>query len=209
MLGLFLAVLLTRTRAPGRFAFQIIYFMPQMVSSAIIAVIWRWIYYPRNGPANAILRAVGLDAWQPQWLADSTFALPALFIAYTWVANGFSMLIFQAAIQGIEESLFEAAKIDGANWWDEVRHILVPGIRQALITVVIVTAIWSFQIFDLIYLTTKGGPGDATYVLAIGIYTHTFVYRRVGTGAALAMILFVIVMFLSIAIVLRQREEAS
>jgi len=150
---------------------------------------------------------MGLGSIQPQWLADSNLALPALFIAHVWVACGFSMLIFQAAIRSIDESLFEAARIDGAHWLDEVRYILVPGIRQALITVLVVTAIWSFQIFDLIYLTTNGGPGDATYVLAIDIYSNTFAYRRVGIGAALSMVLLVIVLLLATIFVLRSRRE--
>jgi raffinose/stachyose/melibiose transport system permease protein len=209
LIGLALAILLTRTRALGRGLFQVTYFLPQMISSAIVAVIWRWIYYPNGGTANAVLRFLGLGAWQPQWLADSKLALLAVFIAYCWVANGFSMLIFQAAISSIDESLFEAAQIDGANWWHETRYILLPGIRQALATVLVVTAIWSFQIFDLIYLTTKGGPGDATYVLSIGIYNNTFTYRRVGVGAAWSMVLLVIIMTLGSFMLLRKRNEPA
>jgi ABC-type sugar transport system permease subunit len=207
IVGLALAVLLTRGRPVGQSVFQVVYFLPQMVSSAIIAVIWRWIYYPNHGPANTLLASIGLGSFQPQWLADSNLALPALFVAHVWVACGFSMLIFQAAIRSIDESLFEAARMDGANWYDEIQYILVPGIRQALVTVLIVTAIWSFQIFDLIYLTTNGGPGDATYVLAIDIYSNTFAYRRVGIGAALSMILLLIVMFLATIFVIRRRPD--
>ncbi len=204
LIGLGLAILLARTRVPGRGLFQVVYFLPQMVSSAIVAVIWRWIYYPNGGTANTILRFLGLGAWQPQWLADSSTALLAVFIAYCWVANGFSMLIFYAAIRSIDESLFEAAQIDGANWWHETRYVLLPGIRQALGTVLVVTAIWSFQIFDLIYLTTKGGPGDATYVLSIGIYNNTFSYRRVGIGAAWSMVLLFIVVALGAGLLVRR-----
>ena len=206
LIGLALAILLTRTRVPVRGFFQVIYFLPQMISSAIVAVIWRWIYYPNGGTANAILHALGLGAWQPQWLADSKLALLSVFIAYCWVANGFSMLIFQAAISSIDESLFEAAQMDGANWWHETRYILLPGIRQALATVLAVTAIWSFQIFDLIYLTTKGGPGDATYVLSIGIYNNTFAYRRVGIGAAWSMVLLMIILLLGSGMLLGKRK---
>lgn len=209
ILGLALAVLLTRKGVIGQRFFQVIFFLPQTISSVIMAVIWRWIYYPRGGPANSILAALGFENLQPQWLADSNLAMLALFIAYCWVANGFSMLIFQAAIQSIDISLFEAARIDGASWWAEVRHILLPGIRQALVTVLIVTAIWSFQIFDLVYLTTRGGPGDATYVLAIAIYTNTWVSARVGMGAAIAMILLVIVIGLSTILISRQKSEEA
>lgn len=209
MIGLGLAILLTRTRVPARGFFQVIYFLPQMIASTIVAVIWRWIYYPNGGTANAILHALGLGAWQPEWLADSKLALLSVFIAYCWVANGFSMLIFMAAISSIDESLFEAAQIDGANWWHETRYILLPGIRQALATVLVVTAIWSFQIFDLIYLTTKGGPGDATYVLSIGIYNNTFAHRRVGIGAAWSMVLLMIILLLGSGMLLRKRKQAG
>jgi ABC-type sugar transport system permease subunit len=207
-IGLSLAILLTRTRVPGRGLFAVIYFLPQMISSAVTAVIWRWIYWPQGGTANAILHFLGYQG-SPEWFADRNLALMAIFIASCWVSCGFSMLIFQAAINSIDEALFEAAKIDGANWWHELRYILLPGIRQALTTVLIVTAIWSFQIFDLIYLTTKGGPGDATYVLSIGIYNNTFTARRVGVGAAWAMVLMIVIMSLAALMMRRRGEEGG
>jgi raffinose/stachyose/melibiose transport system permease protein len=206
LIGLLLAILLTRTRVRGRGFFQVLYFLPQMISSAVTAVIWRWIYWPQGGTANAVLHFLGYSG-SPAWFADRRLALLAVFIASCWVSYGFSMLIFTAAIASIDESLFEAAQIDGANWWHETRYILLPGIRQALSTVLIVTAIWSFQIFDLIYLTTKGGPGDATYVLSIGIYNNTFTARRVGVGAAWSMILMIIIMVLAGLMLLRQRNK--
>ena len=185
-----------------------VYFLPQMIASSVTAVIWRWIYWPQGGTANAILHLLGFQG-SPQWFADRHLALPAIFVASCWVSYGFSMLIFQAAINSIDESLFEAARIDGASWWQETRYVLMPSIRQALGTVLIVTTVWSFQIFDLIYLTTKGGPGDATYVLSIGIYTNTFTARRVGVGAAWAMILMVVVMTLAAVLMRRRSEEGA
>ena len=208
LIGLGLAILLTRTKVRGRGVFTVIFFLPQMISSAVTAVIWRWIYWPQGGTANAILHFFGYSG-SPAWFADRNLALPAIFMASCWVAYGFSMLIFQAAISSIDENLFEAAQMDGANWWHETRYILIPGIRQALATVLIVSAIWSFQIFDLIYLTTKGGPGDATYVLSIGIYNNTFTARRVGVGAAWAMVLMLIVMGLAALMMRRQGKEAA
>jgi ABC-type sugar transport system permease subunit len=208
LIGLGLAILLTRSKVRGRGLFTVIFFLPQMISSAVTAVIWRWIYWPQGGTANAILHFFGYQG-SPAWFADRNLALPAIFMASCWVAYGFSMLIFQAAISSIDENLFEAAQMDGANWWHETRYILIPGIRQALATVLIVSAIWSFQIFDLIYLTTKGGPGDATYVLSIGIYNNTFTARRVGVGAAWAMVLMIIVMGLAALMMRRQGKEAA
>ena len=164
------------------------------------------LLWPQGGTANALLHFLGYSG-SPEWFADRNLALLAIFIASCWVANGFSMLIFQAAISSIDENLFEAAQMDGANWWHETRYILLPSIRQSLSTVLIVSAVWSFQIFDLFYLTTKGGTGDATYVLAIGIYNNTFTARRVGVGAAWAMVLMLIIMGLAALMMRRQGKE--
>jgi len=206
LIGLALAILLSRTRIRGRGAFRIVYFVPQIVASAIVAVIWRWIYAP-EGPVNAVLGALGVER-PPLWLADADVALMAVFIAYAWVTFGFSMLIFETAIRSIDEELFDAARVDGATFLGEVRHILLPGIRPAIATVLIVSTIWSFQIFDLIYLTTAGGPGDATQVLSIGIYSSMFSARDVGRGAAMALILLgVIVTLASLVALGRSRRE--
>ena len=206
LIGLALAILLSRTRIRGRGAFRIVYFVPQIVASAIVAVIWRWIYAP-EGPVNAVLGALGVEN-PPLWLADADVALMAVFIAYAWVTFGFSMLIFETAIRSIDEELFDAARVDGATFLGEVRHILLPGIRPAIATVLIVSTIWSFQIFDLIYLTTAGGPGDATQVLSIGIYSSMFSARDVGRGAAMALILLAVIVTLASLVAFgRSRRE--
>jgi raffinose/stachyose/melibiose transport system permease protein len=204
--GLVLAILLSRSTVRGSGVFRIVYFTPQIVASAIVAIIWRWIYAP-EGPVNSVLTGLGVEN-PPLWLADADVALMAVFIAYAWVTFGFSMLIFETAIRSIDEELFDAAKVDGATFLGEVRHVLLPGIRPAIATVLIVSTIWSFQIFDLIYLTTAGGPGDATQVLSIGIYTSMFAARDVGRGAAMAMILLaVIVTLASLVAAGRARRE--
>jgi raffinose/stachyose/melibiose transport system permease protein len=209
LIGLVLAILLSRTRIRGRAAFRVAFFVPQMVASTVVAVIWRWIYAP-EGPANALVAALGVHD-RPMWLADADLALGAIFVAYAWVTYGFSMLIFETSIRAIDESLFDAAKIDGASFWQETWHVLLPGIRTAIVTVLIVTAIWSFQIFDLIYLTTRGGPGDATQVLSISIYGATFATRDVGMGAAMAMLLLGAIVSLASIIAIRRamRDGAS
>jgi ABC-type sugar transport system permease subunit len=206
-LGLTLAILLSRTRVRGRTVFRIIYFTPQIVASTIVAIIWRWIYAPR-GPVNAVLGGFGVED-PPLWLADADVALIAVFIAYAWVTFGFSMLIFETAIRSIDEELFDAAKVDGASFANEIRHVLLPGIRPAVATVVVVSTIWSFQIFDLIYLTTGGGPGDATMVLSIGIYSSMFAARDVGRGAAMALILLTVIVFLATTVAYGRRDRRS
>jgi ABC-type sugar transport system permease subunit len=208
-LGLFLAILLTRVKsAVGKSFFRVVYFLPQMLAVAITAIIWRWMYAPQDGPINTVLRMLG-SSWQPQWLADSQLALIAIFIAYVWTATGFSMLIFESAIVCTDESMFEAARIDGANWFQEIFLILIPTIKQAIVTVATVSTIWSFQIFDLIYLTTRGGPGDATRVLALEIYSSTFRSRDIGRSSALSALLLVVVLILATILFKMSRNSES
>jgi ABC-type sugar transport system permease subunit len=195
-LGLFLAILLTQTKSfIARNVLRVIYFLPQIIAVAITAIIWRWIYAP-SGPINTIFGAIGLPS-NIQWLANSNFALSAVFVAYVWAATGFSMLIFEAAIVCIDPSMLECARIDGANWIQEIFYILIPMLKQAIITVITVTAIWSFQIFDLIYLTTSGGPGDSTMVLSLLIYNSTFRSRDVGRSSAMSVLLLIVVLVLA------------
>jgi raffinose/stachyose/melibiose transport system permease protein len=210
LIGLTLAILLTRSRGIiGRDFFRLVYFLPQILAVAITAIIWRWIYATNGGPLNSLLGALGLPS-DTQWLANSKLALPAVFIAYVWTASGFSMLIFEAGIACIDESLFECARIDGANWFQEIIFILIPMIRQAIATVITVTAIWSFQIFDLIYLTTAGGPGDATQVLSLQIYNSTFRSREIGRSSAMSALLLLVVLILaSLLFKMNQKAESE
>jgi len=209
LVGLVLALLLARTRAWGRGFFQIIYFLPQMLSSVVIAIMWRWIYYPTDGPLNVALQSLGLGFLQRTWLGESQTVLPALFIAYTWVAYGFAMLTFLTAIDAVDVNLLDAAKMDGANWLEETWHVLLPAIRPALMTVFIIMAIWSFQVFNLVWLTTRGGPGYSSSVLALQIYRSTFVEKNIGVGAALATILSVIILVLAFVTLRRTSEETA
>jgi raffinose/stachyose/melibiose transport system permease protein len=210
LIGLALAILLARSRwIVGRDLFRLVYFLPQILAVAITAIIWRWIYATNGGPLNSLLGALGLPS-DTQWLANSKLALPAVFIAYVWTASGFSMLIFEAGIACIDESLFECARIDGANWFQEIIFILIPMIRQAIATVITVTAIWSFQIFDLIYLTTAGGPGDATQVLSLQIYNSTFRSREIGRSSAMSALLLLVVLILaSLLFKMNQKAESE
>ena len=149
-LGLFLALLLSRTPMHGKVVFRALYFMPQVISSISVAVIWGWVYNPTFGILNKSLEFIGLGALARGWLGDQAFALPALFLAWSWIHYGFTMVIFIAALEGIDEVYFEVAKIDGAGWWQQLRYIILPFIRGPLTTITLVTAISSFQVFDQI-----------------------------------------------------------
>jgi raffinose/stachyose/melibiose transport system permease protein len=208
-LGLLLALLLARTRAWGRGFFQIVYFLPQMISSVVVAIMWGWIYYPTSGPLNVALESIGLGFLKHTWLGETATVLPALFIAYTWVAYGFAMLTFLTAIDSVDPNLLDAAQMDGANWFQETWYVLLPAVRPALTTVFVIMGIWSFQIFNLVWLTTRGGPGYSSSVLALQIYRNTFVERNIGVGSALATILSLIILALAFVTLRRTNEEPA
>lgn len=206
LIGLFIALLLVRTDLYGRLIFRIIFFLPQVLSSVVVAIIWRWIYNPSFGAINSILRYCGLDALVHSWLGEKWLALPALFVAWSWIHYGFCMVIFIAALQSIDESYYDAAKVDGASALQQSWYITLPFIRGALVTVVLITAIAAFQIFDLVFIITKGGPAWSTMVLSVYMYDNAFRISRVGYGAAVAIILGLMVFVFSI-LFLRARER--
>jgi raffinose/stachyose/melibiose transport system permease protein len=194
--GLLVAILLARSSLHGRTLFRTIYFLPQVISSVVVAIIWNWIYNPSYGALNEVLGFIGLESLQRGWLGDSALALPAVFIAWSWVHYGFTMVIFIAALQSIDEVYFDAAKVDGANGWQQFRHVLLPVIGGPLSTVVLVTAISSFQVFDMVFIMTSGGPANATMVLPVFMLDNAFKFNKVGYGASIAVTLglFIIVM---------------
>ncbi len=196
--GLGLAILLARTPLHGRLLFRTIYFLPQVLSSVIVAVIWRAMYNPNYGVINGALNAIGLGSLGQAWLGESDTALPALFIAWSWIYYGFCMVIFLAALQSIDESYFDAAKVDGANSWQQIWHIALPAIRRPLSTVILLTSIAAFQVFDIVYITTAGGPANATLVLALHMYENAFHYDKIGYGAAIAIVLGLLISVLSV-----------
>lgn len=206
IIGLLLALLLVRANLHGRLVFRTIFFLPQVLSSVVVAIIWRWIYNPSFGAINSILRTLGLDSLTHSWLGEKALALPALFIAWSWIHYGFCMVIFIASLQSIDDTYYDAAKVDGASALQQLWYITLPFIRGALATVVLITAIAAFQIFDLVFIITKGGPAWSTMVLSVYMYDNAFRISRVGYGAAVAVVLGVVVFVFSI-LFLRAKER--
>ncbi len=205
-LGLTLAAALSRTQIRGFAGFQTVLFLPQIVATVVIAVTWRWIYGP-EGPLNELLRSVGLDSLARAWLGDFTWALPSVGLVGTWVMYGLCMVLFLAGIQRIPTTLYEAARIDGAGPFREVTAVTVPGLRNELAVVVALTVIAALRTFDLIFVTTKGGPGDETTVPSVLIYRRAFETGQVGSAAAVAVMLTVVV--LALTFVLTRVAEGS
>jgi multiple sugar transport system permease protein len=158
----------------------------------VIGIVWGWIFDPNIGLLNQVLHI------HINWLYDSKFAMPALIMVSVWKLIGYNMIIFLSALSAISQNLFEAGKIDGANSFQIFKNITIPVLSPTIFFVVIVTAISSFQVFDLIYLMTQGGPFDSTNVLVYAIYKNAFEYFHVGYSCAYAYVLFVIILILTL-----------
>lgn len=169
------------------------YFLPFITPMIVIGVIWEWIFDPNIGLLNKFLHL------HINWLYDPHFAMPALILVSVWKLTGYNMVIFLSALSGISQSMFEAAKIDGADSFQTFKNVTIPLLSPTIFFVVIITAISSFQIFDLIYLMTQGGPLDSTNVLVYAIYKNAFEYFNIGKASAIAYVLFVIILVLTLA----------
>lgn len=168
------------------------YFLPFITPMIVIGVVWEWIFDPNIGLLNHILHL------HINWLYDTHFAMPALIIVSVWKLIGYNMVIFLSSLSGISQSMFEAAKIDGATHFQTFKNVTIPLLSPSIFFVVIITAISSFQVFDLIYLMTQGGPLDSTNVLVYAIYKNAFEYFNVGKASAIAYVLFFIILVLTL-----------
>jgi multiple sugar transport system permease protein len=191
-----LAVLLNQP-IRGRNVFRTIYFFPYVASLVAVAVVWNMLFFPSAGPVNELLRTLGVTN-PPRWSASVDWAMPTVIMASVWRGMGYYMVIYLAALQGIPAILYESAAIDGANAWQKFRYITVPMLTPATFFISIMLTITSFKVFDLILVMTNGGPGRATNVLVIHTYNTAFRQFRFGYSSAIAMVLFVIVMAITL-----------
>jgi raffinose/stachyose/melibiose transport system permease protein len=205
IIGLPLAVVLW-SGARFRLAFRAIYFLPVILPSVVIGVIWGWIYNPLFGVLNAILDGIGFGDLSRGWLGDPDTALWAVLGAAIWGAFGTLVIFFLAGLQGIDLSLIDAARVDGANAWQRARHIILPGIAPMFTFVFTITLVGAFSVFDIVYVLTLGGPGTATEVLAGYAYKMAFGRNFAGYGAAISMIIAILSLVLAVAF-LRLRER--
>ena len=181
------------TKIRGCEVYKTIYFLPFITPAVVIAIVWSWIFDPNIGAVNLLFKT------HLNWLYDTHFAMPALIIVSVWKLIGYNMVIFLSSLSGISQSLFEAAKIDGAGVKETFWEITIPLLKPTTYFVTLVTAISSFQIFDLIYVMTSGGPANSTNVIVYSIYKYAFEYFDIGKSCALAYILFGIIFVLALA----------
>lgn len=192
IISLLLAIALNQ-KIKGIKIFRTAYFLPVISSAVAVAVVWQWVYNPEFGLLNYLLSFVGIEG--PNWLTSKNWAMPAVIITGIWKNLGFNMLLFLAGLQGIPEVYYEAARIDGANWWNQFKNITIPLLSHTTFFVVIMSVINSFQVFDQIYIMTGGGPARSTSVMVHYLYQNAFEYFKMGKASAIAYILFILVFF--------------
>ena len=185
--------------------FRTIFFLPVLAPSVGVAIMWGFIFHPQRGLLNGIIglftgKLVGIA-----WLRDPNLtvwgipaALFAIIVAYLWQDMGYNLVIFIAALQGIPDSIKDAAKIDGANWWQMFARIVIPLLMPTILLAAVLTMISAFQVFDIVQVMTDGGPGDQTQVLLLNIYSYAFRYQKMGWAAAVSIVMFLLVLTISL-----------
>lgn len=193
LLGLFLAILLNaKVRAES--TFRTIYLLPFALSFVITASLWAWMYNPSIGVMNSLLERIGLGFLESGWVTDSSIAMYSIILALIWQFSGYTMLVFLAGMRSIPESQIMAARVDGASSFKIYRRIVIPQLKLSALAAFVVLMVFALKAFDFIFILTDGGPGYSTYVLPLMMYRETFSMTHFAYGAAVATLLFAVVM---------------
>ena len=191
LIPLFIASIINN-KIKGSELFKTIYFLPFITPAVVIAIVWAWIFDPNIGLVNTLFNT------HYTWLFSTKLAMPILIFVSVWKLIGYNVVLFLTGFSTIDKSVYEASKIDGATAYQTFFDITVPLLKPTIYFVTTVTAISSFQIFDLIYVMTQGGPNDSTNVIVYSIYKYAFEYFDIGKSCALAYILFAIILVLAL-----------
>ncbi len=195
VIGLTLAIVVNSAMRMRHF-FRIVFYLPMVTSSIALSMVWLWLLDPHFGLINAFLGVFGIPP--QQWLQSTRQAMPSIVLMSVWGGVGGTMLIYLAGLQGIPDSLYEAAQVDGAGSWQRFRYITLPSLQPVTLYLVVTNIIGSFQIFGPIYAMTDGGPAFATTTIVHQIYINGFRYFNMGYAAAQSWVLFVILLGLSV-----------
>ena len=208
-IGLIIAVMLW-SEARGSMTYRTIYFLPVVLSPVVIGIIWGWIYNPLFGLLNTGLRAVGLGKFAIGWLGESETALYAVLVTAIWSYLGFCIVVLFAGLQKVDPELVGAARIDGANARQRFRHVIIPQIRPVLTMVIVYTVIGGFNVFDVVWVMTSGGPNNASEVIATYTYEIAFRGNEYGYGATLSMVMSVLSLIAAwITMKMRRMDEGN
>jgi ABC-type sugar transport system permease subunit len=196
--GTLLAAILDRGIRRGSTFFRTIIFAPMVISSVAVGLIWLMILDPNIGPLNKIVKSIGLSPPTLGWLGDPHLAIWMFLVVAAWQYTGFMMVLVLAGLQGVPNEIYQAAALDGARGIRAFWYITLPLIRNILIVAVLITAVGAFKVFDLIYVTTRGGPANATEVFGTYIYLQAFNLGNMGYANAIAVFLLAIAVVLGL-----------
>lgn len=195
IVGLAYAVLLNGPVA-GRTLYRIVFFLPVITPSIASGTVWKYLFDPTQGVVNSLLSTIGVTG--PQWLVDPAWALVAVSLVGVWKRVGFNLIIYLAALQDIPRELLEAARVDGATPWETLRFVSLPLLGPTTFFLLVTSVIDGFQVFDLVYVMTQGGPLGATDVLGFFLYRNAFSYLDLGYASAIAYAMFLIIFLVTI-----------
>ncbi len=204
--GLLITLLLLRIKIRGESFFRAILFLPQIISTVVVAISWRWIY-AADGPINSLLTKFGAEKITTAWLGNFDTSLIAVGIIGTWINYGLAMILFLSGAQRISQDLLDANRIDGANMRQEFRYILIPSIKGEISIVLIITLTFALRNFDIVWNATQGGPGNSTNVPSLFIYKSAFVNRYVGEAAATSFLLAIVILAVTGLLLLARKES--
>ena len=186
------------------------FYLPQVLPSAVIGIVWAWILEPDWGVVNYVLRSLGLSALTRNWLGDPSTALLAVMVVTVWFQIGYPVVIFMAALQRVEPELLEAASMDGASWFQKFYYITIHLIRPEILVVILTTTIYTLKIFGQVWVLTGGGPGNATSVPSYYAYKNFFETQQVGYGSTVSLAMAVIIILLTFLFInLQTRQETA
>jgi len=191
IIGLFLALGLNQPIF-GRNTLRAIFYLPVIIAPIAVATMWRWMYDPFFGLFAQVLTSWGLQSWIQDWLGNRDLALYSAFVAHVWQSVGFSMVLFLAGLQGVNKTLVEAARIDGAGRWNVFRFVTFPALKTTMTIVLVLSIISSLKAFDIVYGLTGGGPAQSTQMLALWAFTQSMQIFDFGRGSAISVVLLVI-----------------
>jgi carbohydrate ABC transporter membrane protein 1, CUT1 family (TC 3.A.1.1.-) len=205
-LGLVVAALLSGRSLPGLGFFRVVLFLPQVIAMVVTGIAWRWVLSP-DGAVNEILRAIGLESLTRAWFGDFDTALLAVGVVGIWVVFGFCMVLFLSGIARLDPALYDAAQMDGAGPIRTFFAVTLPGVRPEMAVALTITVVGALKSFDVVYVTTAGGPGIATTVPALEVYLLAFRDGTVGSAAVVAVLLVTIILVVTTLLRRLTREE--
>jgi len=196
ILALIIALALDEKWFRGKTFARTLFFMPNVISLVAVAFVWEWLLNPKFGIINTVLRGIGITG--PAWLSDPATALWCIILVQVWHGLGFAVIVYLAGLQGIPETYYEAARLDGASRLGQIRHVTLPLLMPTVMFLSIMGFIGAFQVFQSVFMMTGGGPADATRVIVYYLWQISFDRVEMGYGSAIAVVIFAAVLALTL-----------